>query len=103
MGKGANYMLNEIQRTILKAYGKAQMTLKSHAVIHYDFGNDDEGYLVKSCEELYTDHRCARTDHNLINWMHPHTHPDWDEFDITDEEYSRYMRKKFPLLFKNSN
>lgn len=91
-------MLNDEQRAIVKAYGKAQMTLKSHAVVFYDFGEGDSGYLVLSCEELWTSHRCKQENHQLIDWMHPHMHPCWEDYGITKDDFSSYFEKRFPLL-----
>lgn len=92
-------MLDRRQRAILKAYGKAQLTLKSHAVVFYDYGNGDSDYLVLPCDELWTSWRCRREDHEVINWLHPHTHPYWEEYDISDDDFSEYMHKRFSILY----
>ena len=98
--KETNNMLDGKQKAILKAYGKAQLTLKSHAVVSYDCVNTDLGYLVLPCDELWTSWRCRRKDHEVISWMHPHTQPYWDEYDILEDDFSEYMHKRFSILYK---
>lgn len=92
-------MLSKEQRAIIGAYGKAQMTLKSHAVVFYDFGKEDSGYLVLSCEEIWASHR--RQDHQLVKWLHPHTHPSWGDYGISEDDFYSYFKKRFPLLCSN--
>jgi hypothetical protein len=97
-------MLSNIQRAILRAYGKAQMTLKSHVVLldnnYKEDSNREEvewGYIVDSCDDAM--HRNQKV-YEVVQWMHPHIIPDWDEFDISEDDYSEYMNRRFPLLCK---
>ncbi|MDF2907489.1 MAG: hypothetical protein K0R34_2810 [Herbinix sp.] len=96
-------MLNNYQKCLIRAYGKAQMTLKSHAVMldkNYK-GNREEsewGYIVDSCEEAI--HRNQKV-YEVVQWMHPHILPCWDEFDILEDDFSEYMHRRFPLLFNS--
>lgn len=95
-------MLNNMQRAILKAHGKAKMSLKSHLVIGYDYSinhpdnREDVGYLVISCEDSWR-HNKHINDIDIA-WMHPNITPCWEDYDITEEDYTSYMRRRFPLL-----
>jgi hypothetical protein len=98
-------MLNNLQRAILRAYGKAQITLKSHVVLldrNYKGDPDREGaewgYIVESCEEVV---RRNQNVYEVVEWMHPHIQPCWDEFDISEDDFSEYMHRRFPLLCNN--
>lgn len=93
-------MLTRYQRAFLKAYGKAQLLLKSHAVASYDFGNGDSCFLILSCEELWTSYRCRQENHEVLKWFHPHTTPCWAEYDISEDDFSEYMKRRFSLLYK---
>lgn len=84
-------MLTGEQRAILSAYGKANMTLKSHAILH-----DGDDFLVIPCDELLA----RKKNKELVRWMHPRTIPDWDEFGITDADFESYLKMRFPLLLK---
>jgi hypothetical protein len=93
-------MLSKEQKRLLNAFGKAQMQLKSFAVVAYDFGNDDSDYLVLSCEELWESYRCRNENHKVISWMHPYIVPDWESLDISEDDYSDYMERRFPLMIR---
>lgn len=95
-------MLTSYQKAVLKAYGKAQMTLKSHAVIednnYTENDKEMEYYIVVSCDEAMTSYRT--NNYQVVRWMHPHITPCWDEYDITENDFSEYMHKRFSLLYK---
>lgn len=91
-------MLNNEQRAIIKAYAKAQSTLKSHAVVFYDFGNNDSDYLVLPCDELWTSNRCRQENHQVVNWMHPHITPCWEDYGISENELLDYINRRFSSL-----
>lgn len=93
-------MLNNDQRAIIRAYVKAQTTLKSHAVVFYDFGNNDSDYLVLPCDELWTSNRCRQENHHVVNWMHPHITPYWEDYGILENEFLAYINRRFPSLNK---
>jgi hypothetical protein len=93
-------MLNRYQRAILKAYGKAKMTLKSHAIIadiNYTENNQEMDYIVVSCEEVAISYRS--NNYKVVTWMHSNIIPCWDEYDISENDFSEYMYKRFPLLY----
>jgi hypothetical protein len=98
-------MLSNFQRAILRAYSKAQMTSKSHVVLtdnNYKGDRDREGnewgYIVDSCEEAM---RRNQKVYEVVQWMHPHIQPCWDEYDISEDDFSEYMHRRFPLLFNS--
>ena len=93
-------MLDSRQRAILKAYGKAQLTLKSQAVVQYSFLDGELDYLAIPCDELWNLYR-SYGEYAVIEWMHPHIHPYWDEYDIGEDDYSEYMHRRFSILFKS--
>lgn len=94
-------MLNNKQKAILKAYGKARMTLMSHGVVFYDHGNDDTGYLVQSCEELGNAPMFLTGKFVITNWMHANIHPDfYVDYGIDDDDFYTFMTKRFPLLYR---
>jgi hypothetical protein len=96
-------MLNNLQRSVLRAYGKAQMNLTSYVVLldgNYR-GNREEsdwGYIVVSCEEAMRSYR--NKIYEVVNWQHPHIIPCWEEYDISEEDFSEYMNRRFPGLLK---
>lgn len=85
-------MLNNIQKTILKAYGLSQLTLKSHAVMYHDY---DGIYVVCSCEDIIYKYEDG---YSIVDWQHPRIIPCWNEYDIEPDEFSEYMYKHFPTL-----
>ena len=93
-------MLNNYQRCLIRAYGKAQITLKSHVVMldkNYK-GNREEsewGYIVESCEDAIN--RNQKT-YEVVHWMHPNIIPFWDEYDILEVDLFEYMHRRFPSL-----
>lgn len=98
-------MLSNEQRAIIKAYGKSQMTLKSHVVLldgNYKGDRDREGaewgYIVASCEEAMMSYR--NKVYEVVKWQHPHVIPDWGDLDISEDDLHDYLEKRFPLLVK---
>jgi len=94
-------MLNSYQKAILRAYGKAQLTLKSHAIVYYNYSSNDNGYLVLPCDELWCSYRYGEK-YEVIKWMHSHITPDWGEYDIAENDYTEYMHKRFSILFTSN-
>lgn len=91
-------MLNSRQKAILRAYGMAQLTLKSQAIVLINDGYED--YITLPCDGLWDSYRHMQ-DYEVVLWMHPHIHPDWDEYYISEEDYTKYMHKRFSILFKS--
>ncbi len=94
-------MLNKKQKAILRAYGKAQLSLMSHAVAILDYDDGEEDYLALSCIELFKNYR-QNKGLRIVNWQHPHTSPCWSNYGIGDNDFSDYMHRRFPLLYPDT-
>jgi len=86
-------MLNIMQKTILSAYGVAQLVSQSHAVMYHDY---KEIYVICSCENVISNYEDG---YSIVDWQHPNVTPCWNEYDIEPEEFSEYMHKHFSILY----
>lgn len=95
-------MLDRYQKALLKAYGKAKLTLKSYAVIadnNYTENDKEMDYIIVSCEEAMTSYRS--NNYHVVKWMHSNITPCWGEYDISENDFIEYMNKRFPDIYKN--